>query len=115
MFFISLLVGCAVDKQSEQWSSAEDCLSLPVGANKDNCLSTHIVDVFKADPVKGVAVVKNEISEQPIRDFIWLKITREYNPATREYCDLIEDKILQERCHSLSSRPHLHRDILREK
>ena len=115
MFFISLLVGCAVDKQSEQWSSAEDCLSLPIGSSKDNCLSRYIVDIFKADPGNGIAVVKNQISEQSIRDFIWLKITREYNPATREYCDLIVDHILQKRCHSLSSRPHLHRDILREK
>ena len=73
------------------------------------------MEVFNKDPSKGVKVVQEQISDQQIRDFIWLKVTREYNPATREYCDLIQDKTLKERCHTLSSRPHLHRDVLREK
>lgn len=115
MFLLSLIFGCSVQPPAEQWSSPDDCLALAMGSPKDNCLSTYIVDIFKKDPANGVSVVKNHVSDQSIKDFIWLKVTREYNPATREYCQLIEDKILKERCHSLSSRPHLHRDILREK
>ena len=115
MFLFSLLFCVSCQQEKSVWASADDCSVLQKGKDKDNCFSIYIVEVFREDPSQGIKVVQEEISEQQIRDFIWLKVTREYNPATREYCDRIQDKTLKERCHTLSSRPHLHRDILREK
>ena len=47
-----------------------------------------------------------------VRDYIWLKVTREYNPASQKYCQKIQDKTLKERCITLVRRPHLYKEKL---
>ena len=84
-----------------------------MGSERDDCWSVHIVERFEKDPVLAEKTVSEDISDPQIRDFIWLKVTREYNPSTRRYCEKIKDKALADRCLVLVSRPHLHRDELR--
>ena len=108
-------LGCGSEKDSSDWSSIDDCRTLSDPQNKDDCISKFIVGVFKTDPERGIELVENQISEQINRDYIYLTLTREYNPATREYCDRIQDPSLKDNCNTLQSRPHLHRDILKKK
>ncbi len=95
--------------------SAADCSQLSQGEERDDCWSTHILELVKKNEKQAIKVVEEQVESQQIKDFIWLQITREYNPATRKYCAKIQDKALAKRCQTLVSRPHLHRDILREK
>ena len=106
-FFI--LLSC----QTNSWSSLEDCKALEKGDDKDNCWSVHLVQVFSKNREQGLLILKQEISSQRIRDFLLLEITREVDPTTQKYCNLIQDKPLADRCKMLVSRPHLHRETLR--
>ena len=108
-------LGCSSEKGSSDWSSVDDCFALSEAGNKDDCISRFILEVFKNDPSRGMKIVENEVSESINRDYIYLTLTREYNPATREYCDKIDDASLRDNCFTLQSRPHLHRDVLKEK
>ena len=106
MWFVLSLLGC---QQQSSWESAAACMPLPKGESKDDCFSIHAVTLFEKDPKAAKKTIREEISDPLIRDFIWLKVTREYNPATQEYCKEMETKVLKERCITLVRRPHLHR------
>jgi hypothetical protein len=107
-FFV--LFGC----NRSSWSNADDCMGLEMGVEKDNCWSVYIFQVFESDPQKGIEIVQKEISEEKVKDFLWLEITREVDPTTMTYCKQIKNKSIFERCKLLVSRPHLHRDTLRK-
>ena len=107
MWFVLSLFGC---NTQPSWESASQCIHLSKGEQKDDCFSIHAVELFELDPQTAKKTVRESISDPLIRDFIWLKVTREYNPATQEYCKEIEDKTLKERCITLVRRPHLHRE-----
>ena len=100
--------------RQEKLSSAADCEKLAAGSTRDDCWSLHIVSLMQQNEKKGMEVIQTQIDNSQIRDFIWLKVTREYNPATRKYCQRMQDEVLKKRCISLVSRPHLHRDVLRK-
>ena len=85
------------------------------GDSRDDCWAEFIVSVFKENEKKGIAIVEKEISDPKIADYIWLKVTREYNPSTRKFCEKIRMSLAKERCLTLVSRPHLHREVLRKK
>ena len=108
MVLLSFLFAC----NTNSWSSAEDCESLSAGEQQDDCWSVHAVELFKTDPDRGTAVVEEQVSDQQIRDFIWLQVTREVDPGSYRYCERIQESVLQERCKTLVSRPHLHRELL---
>ena len=91
----------------------EECASLPMGVEKDDCWGNCIIEVFSADSQKGMQIMESEISNPKVRDFLWLEITRKINPTTMTYCKKIADKDLFNRCQTLVSRPHLHRESLR--
>ena len=105
MIFLFSLFAC-----SPQWSSIDDCLALSRSSQRDDCLSTHAVDLFKRNPQKATQELPNLVLDPVILDYIWLKVTREYNPATQDYCKKIKDNLLKKRCVTLVRRPHLYRD-----
>lgn len=107
MWLIFSLLGCSTQTA---WKSAQECISLPKGERRDDCLSIHVVELFEQDPKKAKQTVQELVFDPLIRDFIWLKVTREYNPATQEYCKEILNKALKDRCTTLARRPHLHRE-----
>ena len=93
-----------------QWSSIDDCLALAPSNQGDDCLSTHVVELFKKDPKKAQKELPSLVQDPIILDYLWLKVTREYNPATQDYCQKIKDTLLKNRCITLVRRPHLYRD-----
>jgi len=107
MWFVLSLFSCHTQSS---WDSVSECLSLQKGEKKDDCLSIHGVELFEKNPKNAKKTIQEAISDPLIRDFIWLKVTREYNPATQEYCKEINNKALKERCITLVRRPHLHRE-----
>ena len=107
MWFVLSLFGCHT---ASTWESVDQCLSLPKGEKKDDCFSIHGVALFERDSKTAKKTIQEEISDPLIRDFIWLKVTREYNPATQEYCKEMTTKPLKDRCVTLVRRPHLHRE-----
>ena len=109
IFFVLLCCG------GTSWSSAEDCRNLPKGDNKDNCWSVHLVDFFQQDRREGMRIIREDISSSRVQDFLWLEVTREIDPTTIKYCKEIKASAVAERCRVLVSRPHLHRDVLRNK
>ena len=96
------------------WSTQEDCATLPSGNVKDDCFGHFIVDIFKSDSKRGMEIMQQEISNDGVRDYLWLEITRKVDPTTTKFCQLIQSQTLMKRCQTLVSRPHLHRDTLRE-
>jgi len=99
--------------QKASWSSVQDCKTLKMGTDKDNCWSIHLLEVFSKNPQEGMTILQQEISNQRIKDFLLLEITREIDPTSLQFCQQIKDKALGDRCRLLVSRPHLHRDTLR--
>ena len=106
-----ILLAC----QSQTWSSAEDCEKLPMGPNKDQCWSVHLMEIFKDDLETGDRIAQAQIQDSRIRDFIYLSVTRELEPSTTKWCDKMTEVAMKERCQVLVSRPHLHRDVLQKK
>ena len=110
-FCLVWLTGCT----GNSWRSAEDCAQLSAGAERDDCWSSHITEVFRKDPVQGQKIVEEQVQDPQIQDFIWLMITRDVDPTSHQYCQKIQDKALKERCRVLVIRPHLHREILKQR
>ena len=96
------------------WVTQEDCADLPSGDVKDDCFGHFIVDIFKSDAKRGMEIMQQEISNDSVRDYLWLEITRKVDPTTTKFCQLIQSKTLLKRCQTLVSRPHLHRETLRQ-
>ena len=94
------------------WSSAEDCHTLSKGEARDDCFSHHVITMFQKNAKKTEQDVATLIHDPLVRDYIWLKATREYNPASQKYCQKIQDKTLRERCITLVRRPHLYKEKL---
>ena len=92
------------------WSTAEDCHTLSKGEARDDCFSHHIITMFENNPQKAEQDVSTLILDPLVRDYIWLKATREYNPASQRYCQKIQDKTLKDRCITLVRRPHLYKE-----
>ena len=109
--FLAFLFACS--ESNRQPTSPEACEKMGMGAQKDDCWSEHAITIFHQDESRGVALVETQITDQRIADYIWLTVTRDYNPSSKVYCNKIADSALKKRCLVLVNRPHLHRDILR--
>lgn len=107
------MFGCQ-SSSDKGWSTAEDCATLESGDVKDDCWGHFIVDIYKADPKRGMDIMQQEISNSDVRDYLWLEITRKVDPTTTKFCQQIVSKTLAKRCQTLVSRPHLHRETLRQ-
>ena len=111
-WLVLTLWGCG---GSGSWSSPADCDALSAGADADECWARFAPDVFREDPARGITVVEEKVTDPRVRDFIWLTVTREVDPSSYKYCDRIQEPALGERCRVLVSRPHLHRELLKER
>ena len=94
------------------WTTVEDCYALSKGEARDDCFSHHVITMFKDNPQKTEQDVAALIHDPLVRDYIWLKVTREYNPASQRYCQKIQNKTLKERCITIVRRPHLYKEKL---
>ncbi len=94
------------------WSTAEDCYALSKGEARDDCFSHHVITLLQNNAQKTEQDVATLIHDPLVRDYIWLKVTREYNPVSQKYCQKIQDKTLKERCVTLVRRPHLYKEQL---
>ena len=110
---VSLTVACQ-STPDKGWSTKEDCAALPAGNIKDDCFGHFIVDIFKSDSKQGMEIMQQEISNDSVRDYLWLELTRKVDPTTTKFCQLIQSQTLMKRCQTLVSRPHLHRETLRQ-
>ena len=108
-----LFMGCQ-STPDKGWSTQEDCASLPAGNVKDDCYGHFIVDIFKSDAKRGMEIMQQEISNDNVRDYLWLEVTRKVDPTTTKFCQMIQSQTLLKRCQTLVSRPHLHRETLRQ-
>ena len=106
------LLACST---TQNWSGPSDCRALSAGAERDECWAQHAAELFRTNRNEGVRVVQEDVSDQTVRDFIWLTVTREVDPSSYQYCDRIKEPALAERCKVLVSRPHLHRELLRDR
>lgn len=109
-----VLSGCTASS-TKAWITEEDCSGLEMGDVKDDCWGHFIVEVYKKDPKRGMEIMQQEISNDSVRDYLWLQITRKVDPTTTKFCQMIQSKTLLKRCQTLVSRPHLHRETLRNK
>ena len=91
----------------------DDCKRL-AGADRDEC-QAHAPALFKEDAAAGTRLVDEQVQDQTVKDFIWLTITREVDPTSYKYCDRIQETATAERCRVLVSRPHPHRELLRDR
>lgn len=104
----ALVLACS----SSAPTTPEDCQGLTDTVARDECYAVVLPPLFRTDPAKGIQLTDNAVSDQTVRDFIWLTVTREVDPNTNKYCDRIKDQVLAERCRVLVSRPHLHRGLV---
>ena len=111
--FLKMTCGCIGATQPE-WSSIDDCDSMSIGQIRDDCYGHFLIDVFKQDANRGLRILQQDISDKNVRDFLYLEVTRKVDPTTTRYCQLIESPTLAKRCTTLVSRPHLHRETLRD-
>ena len=100
---------------AQEWTGPDDCKALSAGADRDECWVAHAPALFKQDAAAGTRLVDEQVQDQTVKDFIWLTITREVDPTSYKYCDRIQETAMAERCRVLVSRPHLHRELLRDR
>ena len=113
--FPAVLVLALACSGTREWSGPEDCRSLSAGADRDECWVAHAPALFRQDATEGARVIDEQVQDQTVKDFIWLTITREVDPTSYQYCDRIKEPAMAERCRVLVSRPHLHRELLRDR
>jgi len=109
------LFGCGGSEVPVSWTGPEDCEARDPGPLTDECWAAVLPDLFLEDRARAEKLVDARIQDVRIRDFVWLTITRDVDPGSYRWCDRIEDKALADRCRVLVSRPHLHRELVRQK
>ena len=96
-------------------TSLADCETMKPGPQADECWAKFLPELFRTDPQRASEQVEKQVQDQRVRDFIWLTVTREVDPGSYKYCEKIEESPLAERCRVLVSRPHLHRELSKER
>lgn len=105
----------ACSSQTPSYDSPDACAALPAGAQRDECWSLQAVPLFqryRSQPDLAEQVIEEQVSNPDIRDFIWLEVTKGFAPQSYRYCERILNGALKERCKTIVSRPHLHRELL---
>lgn len=102
-----LLLGCGPSR----YTSADQCADLSSGARQDDCWSQTLPALFGTDRARAERLTRESVSDPRVRDYIYLTVTRDVDPGSMKYCELIQEAALKERCRVLVSRPHLHREL----
>jgi hypothetical protein len=105
----------ACPSPSASYDSPEACAALSAGDQRDECWSLQAVALFQANrnqPDVAEQIIAEQVSSPDIQDFIWLEVTKGFAPQSYRYCERIQNGALKDRCKTIVSRPHLHRELL---
>ena len=111
---LSLLLACGdllSGDAGDGPGSMETCLAMDAGDERDKCMEDTIVATFQANEEEGQRIIREEVDNPQLQDFLWYIVTKQYNPKSDQYCREIQTKALSERCRSIVQRPHLHREM----
>ena len=106
---LTTLMGCP----AEQPKTPEGCAELSSVSARDECYFAIVPDLVRRDPQRGEEAA-SRIQDDSIRDFTYLTVTREVDPGSTRWCEKIKEPTISARCRVLVSRPHLHRELLKE-
>ncbi len=111
---LTLLLALACSGDTAHYDDPDQCRAMDAGADRDECWAAVAPQLFREDPVAAQQTIIDQVQDDKVRDFIWLTVTREVDPGSTRWCELIQDPALAERCKVLVSRPHLHRALQEE-
>ncbi len=104
--FLALVLACSTPPPPE---SIDECPTVSSIAARDECYATFVPALFASDPRAAAELVEARIEDPLVRDFVYLQVSRDLDPAGGRWCDLISAPVVAERCHVLARRPHLQR------
>ncbi len=87
-----------------------DCAALGSAEARDACWAGVAAELFRDDPAAASGLVEERIADPLVRDYVYLEVTREGDPAGGRWCERISAPVVAERCRQLVQRPHLQRD-----
>ncbi len=108
MLSLSLFVLLACGTAPEP-TSLDECQALDPSPARDECYATFLPDLFMTDPPAAAELVERSIEDPLVRDFVYLQVTRDIDPAGGRWCERISEGPVAERCKVLARRPHLQR------
>jgi hypothetical protein len=103
---LALLMACST---SAPPASIEDCHGRAASPARDECFAAFLPALFELDPMAAGALTESDIQDPLVRDFVYLQVTRDVDPAGGRWCDRISAPVVAERCRVLARRPHLQR------
>jgi hypothetical protein len=103
---LALVLACSTSPPPE---SLDDCHTMQASSTRDECYAAFVPALFGSDPRAAAEVVEERIEDPLVRDFVYLQVSRDLDPAGGRWCDRISAEVVAERCHVLARRPHLQR------
>lgn len=103
---LSLVVACSTQSQP---SSLDACHGMDASPQRDECYADFLPELFLTDPPRAAELVQHGIEDSLVRDFVYLQVTRDLDPAGGRWCERISSTTVAERCRVLARRPHLQR------
>jgi hypothetical protein len=92
-------------------TSPEQCAAMSEAPARDECYLVVAPGVFVTDAKAGITLVETGITDPLTRDMAWYTVTKTVDPYSNKYCDRIQDATVAQRCRTVVSRPHLHREL----
>ncbi len=106
-WFLFLALGCS----EERFSSVDQCEGITTSGRQDTCWAETLPELYRTERDRAEKLTRENVSDPRVRDYIYLTVTRDVDPGSMRYCEMIEETALKERCRVLVSRPHLHREL----
>lgn len=106
-WLLLLALGCS----KPHYSTADDCEKISSGADQDTCWAETLPELYRTNRDRAEKLTRESVSDARVRDYIYLTVTRDIDPGSMRYCEMIQEAALKERCKVLVSRPHLHREL----
>jgi hypothetical protein len=76
---------------------------------RDECYAAQLPELFLTEPRAASNMVQERIDDPLVRDFVYLTVSRDLDPAGGRWCERISSEVVAERCRVLVRRPHLQR------
>jgi hypothetical protein len=106
MLLLVLMMACGT---SSPPASIADCEAMEPSPERDECYAAFLPDRFAVDPMQAGELTERNIEDPLVRDFVYLQVTRDIDPAGGRWCERISATVVAERCRVLARRPHLQR------
>jgi len=103
---LSLIVACGTASPPQ---SIEDCRVMEPSTERDECYASFLPALFAVDGGAAADELESAVEDHLVRDFVYLEVTRDVDPAGGRWCERISAQAVAERCRVLSRRPHLQR------